>query len=145
MGGPIRRAAMSALAARGARRGELSIALVGRTEMKRLHAKWLGEDSVTDVITFDLRESMRRPRKRNGSAQGSITVDGQIVICTAVAMSEARRRRIPGKEELLRYVVHGCLHLCGYDDRRLADALRMQREQERLLREVLALKARDSC
>ncbi|MEK6642860.1 MAG: rRNA maturation RNase YbeY [Planctomycetota bacterium] len=126
-----RRAAEFALASQGVVGGELSIAFVGVSEMKRLHAKWLGDDSPTDVMTFDLAES---PSKRK------TPVNGEIVICSSVARAQAAEHRVSHREELLRYVVHGCLHLCGYDDRRATDAKKMHAEQERVLARFLKVK-----
>ncbi len=126
-----RRAAEFALASQGVVGGELSIAFVSIAEMKRLHAKWLNDDSPTDVITFDLGES---PSKRKSP------VNGEIIICSSVARAHAAEHRVSHREELLRYVVHGCLHLCGYDDRRASDVRTMHAEQERVLARFMKTK-----
>lgn len=139
----VRCAARHALQSQGVRSGELAVAFVGKREMRRLHGRWLGEDCVTDVLTFDLQnEHSPRSTRRSRSALFKSTslspvlnrpVDGQIIICTAVARDEARRRRLAWTTELLLYVIHGCLHLCGYDDREPRQEKRMRREQSRLL------------
>lgn len=118
----IRRTAEAALRAGGRKSGRLEIAVVGGAEMRRQHAAWMGDSSETDVLTFDLREDGRSPR-----------VDGQLIVCSAVARREARRRGADWRSELLLYVVHGCLHLCGYDDHRPTDAARMHRLEDRIL------------
>ena len=102
--------------------GKLEIGVVDGRTMAKLHKAWMNDASATDVLTFDLRDTPRRGH-----------VDAQIVVCEAVARREARARKLDWQDELLRYVVHGCLHLCGYDDRRSADARRMHRRQEELL------------
>jgi ssRNA-specific RNase YbeY (16S rRNA maturation enzyme) len=84
-----------ALASQGILGGELSIAFVSTSAMKRLHATWLGDHSPTDVITFDLGES-RSKRKTS--------VNGEIVICSSVARLQAAEHRVSYREELLRYV-----------------------------------------
>jgi probable rRNA maturation factor len=127
----LRRAACVTLQRHRVVQGVLDIAVVSTPEMKKLHARWMNDPAPTDVLTFDLRD---RPRAKNALRR----VDGQIVVCRSFAASEARRRGLTLREELLRYVVHGCLHLVGYDDRRKADADRMTREQERLMERLAA-------
>jgi len=102
----VRRAAAHTLHSQGYRRGELEIAIVSEAEMRRQHARWMDDDSTTDVLTFDLRDT----------AEAGL-VDGQLLVCSAVAKRRARSRRSDWRGELLLYVVHGCLHLCGFDDR----------------------------
>src|SRR5437870_10891985 len=70
----IRRVTEFVLVAHGISQGELEIAFVTSAVMKRLHRRWLGKSSATDVITFDLRAPTARPTKRVAP-----TVDGQIV------------------------------------------------------------------
>lgn len=121
----IRRAALHTLLSRGFRRGSLHIAVIGDARMRRLHAEWLGEDSTTDVLTFDLRSAPRRG-----------LVDGELLVCSGVARRTARRRRGDWRTEILLYVVHGCLHLCGYDDESDSDAERMHALEDTILTEL---------
>ncbi len=109
------------LAARVAGRRPLSIAFVGNAEIRALNRRFLGHDYATDVLAFPLGTDLF----------------GEVVISAEYAAAEARRRGIPVREELLRYVVHGILHLLGYDDRRAADRRRMWARQERELRRFL--------
>ena len=122
---PLREAARHTLRSQGFRSGQLEIAVVGDTEMRRLHARWLGDDSTTDVLTFDLRE-----RPKAGS------VDGQLLLCKSVARRRARARGTDWRDELLLYVVHGCLHLCGHDDHSETDAARMHALEDKILTEL---------
>ena len=104
----------------GARRN-LSVAFVDNAEIRRLNRKFLGHDYATDVLAFKL----------DGD------VFGEIVISTGVAAREARRRKITVREELLRYLAHGILHLLGYDDGAPRARARMWERQERELRRFL--------
>ena len=61
---------------------------------------------------------------------------GDLAVCPAVAKREARSRGIAWHEELARYVIHGCLHLRGYRDKKPADRKRMWARQERLVSEA---------
>ena len=104
----------------GARRS-LSVAFVGGAEIRRLNRQFLGHDYATDVLAFKLDDD----------------VFGEVVISPGVAAREARRRKIPVREELLRYLAHGILHLLGYDDGAPRARTRMWERQEKELRRYL--------
>jgi probable rRNA maturation factor len=72
--------------------------------LARMHGKWLGDRRPTDVISFDL------------SGEGSGPV-GELYISAQCALTQSKARHLPVERELALYIVHGCLHLCGYDDR----------------------------
>jgi probable rRNA maturation factor len=122
MGPEIRRAALQAVQSQGYCHGRLEIAIVGEAEMRRQHKRWMGRATVTDVLSFDLREGGERE-----------LVDGQLVVCEAVARRVAGLHDTDWRGELLLYVIHGCLHLCGHDDHRAGEAARMHEEEDRLL------------
>lgn len=94
--------------------------------MRQLNRTWKGRDCPTDVLAFALPEP-----------GGGLT--GDVYICPAVAAAEARSRRIPARQELIRLVVHGLLHVLGYDHPASAARMhsRMWRRQERYVK-VLA-------
>jgi len=104
--------------------GTLSVALVDDTAMADLHDRYLSIPTTTDVLTFDLRDTISSP------------VDGEIVICTDVAARESARRGHSLADEVLLYTVHGCLHLLGYDDHSTEDAARMHAREDQLLVEL---------
>lgn len=91
--------------------------------MRQLNARWTGRREATDVLAFAL------PGPRGSLA-------GDVYICPWVAGREAEARGIPLREELRRLVVHGVLHVLGYDhpegERRMLSP--MWRRQERYLR-----------
>ena len=125
-----RRLATEILAAEGTTHAVLSIAFVGEIGIRRLNRDHLGHDRVTDVIAFSLAPAP-------GSAQGApAPVVGDVYICPAVAARNARAAGVTPREELRRLVVHGTLHVLGYDhpegERRTASD--MWRRQERYLR-----------
>jgi probable rRNA maturation factor len=98
--------------------GDLSIAFVDRATMRRINRQFLKHDFDTDVLAFPL--------------DGALV--GELVISTDYAAKEARARRIPVIEEVSRYVVHGLLHLAGYDDHQPAAKARMWKRQESYVR-----------
>ncbi len=91
---------------------EISLVFVGVKRMRTMNRKFLGHDYVTDVITFD---------------------HGEIVICPAVARANAKRFNNTVDAEILLYVVHGLLHLAGYDDHAPADIKRMRAMEVKLV------------
>lgn len=82
--------------------GELSIALLTEAELAAVHAAFLNDSSPTDVITFpgDPAEDFA----------------GEICVSVERAQYEAAERGLSFSEELTLYLVHGWLHLAGYDD-----------------------------
>lgn len=121
----LRRAARHVLRAEGFSAGRLEIVLLSDAAMRREHRRWKNRDTSTDTLSFDLREL---PDDRR--------VDGLLMICPATARREARRRGVALEAELALYVVHACLHVVGYDDRRPRDFVRMHRREDELLTEL---------
>ncbi|MBN2563709.1 MAG: rRNA maturation RNase YbeY, partial [Phycisphaerae bacterium] len=118
----VRRVARRTLLAERVRRGRLDIAVIGDAEMRRQHARWLGGDGTTDVLSFDLRDTLEPG-----------WVEGQLLVCQSVARRRARSRRTDWRRELVLYVAHGCLHLCGYDDNAVEEATRMHDREDEIL------------
>jgi rRNA maturation RNase YbeY len=104
---------------------ELAVRLVDAAEMTRLNESFLHHAGSTDVITFDYALG---PNK--------VELQGDIIICVSEAADQARRFRATWPEEVVRYLVHGVLHLRGYDDLNPAARRAMKREENRLLRDL---------
>jgi probable rRNA maturation factor len=102
---------------------DLTIQLVGEREMTRLNETRLRHAGSTDVITFDYGE-------RGGR------MAGEIFVCVHEALAQAARFQATWQEELVRYLVHGILHLQGFDDTRAAARRRMKREENRLVKKL---------
>jgi probable rRNA maturation factor len=105
------------------RAAHLSVAFVGPAEMRRLHREYKGVDRSTDVLAFALPQP-----------DGSVA--GDIYVCRHQAAIEARTRGVPLDEELLRLVIHGTLHVLGWDHPEEGDREQspMWQRQERYLR-----------
>ncbi len=103
---------------------ELGITLVGAQEMARVNRQFLQHEGSTDVITFDHRE--------DGAGAGQI--HGELYICVDDAVKQAKEFGTHWQAELVRYIVHGVLHLLGYDDLQPARRRRMKQEENRLVR-----------
>jgi probable rRNA maturation factor len=107
-------------AAEGAPLAEADVAVVTSRRIARLNRLYLNRPGATDVLSFDL----------SGPAERAIRA--QIVVCGDVAAAQARRRKCSAARELMLYVVHGLLHVMGYDDSTPA-AAKMHARQEQLL------------
>ena len=102
----------------------ISIAFVGARAISRLNQKYLRHRGATDVISFGFA---------GGGKRGAVI--GDIYICPDVARANARSQGVPVTEELQRLVVHGTLHVLGYDHPESVERVksRMWRQQERIV------------
>jgi probable rRNA maturation factor len=100
---------------------KLSLAFVDNATIHGLNKRFLQHDYPTDVLTFPLGKGK--------------TLEGEVVLSGEYAVEECVEYDWPAHMEASLYVVHGVLHLCGYDDRDEVDADRMKERQEALLRE----------
>ncbi len=117
----IERVIRSVLRDAGLARAQISVAVVDDATIRRLNRRHLGHDDPTDVLSFPLE-------------CGEGTLEGEIVVSADTATAVAGDLGWSPAEELLLYVVHGALHLVGYDDVSAADRRTMRRRE----REVLA-------
>ena len=122
----VRSDARRLLAALGEERAELTVSLIGDAEMHVLNRDYRGKDRPTDVLAFALREGRRAP--------GDDAVLGDVVISLDTAARQARERSVPTDAEVRTLLIHGVLHLLGYDhERSAAEARRMHAMERRLL------------
>jgi probable rRNA maturation factor len=110
---------------------ELGIHLVGAREMTLVNETFLQHEGATDVITFDHNEPVK-PRPARTPAPPSL--HGELFICVDDAVSQAKEFDTNWQSEIVRYVVHGVLHLLGHDDLKPALRRKMKREENRLVR-----------
>ncbi|MGH8300290.1 MAG: rRNA maturation RNase YbeY [Steroidobacteraceae bacterium] len=112
--------------------GELGVRVVGAAESRRLNARYRGKDKPTNVLSFP-PAPLPGPtsggptrRSRRGTYARPL---GDLVICAQVVRSEAREQKKALQAHWAHLVVHGALHLVGYDQEREADAERMERRE----------------
>ena len=94
----------------------MSLLLTDDRRIRAINKRFLKHDYATDVVSFDT---------------------GDIVVSAEYARRYARENGIPFREELARYLVHGTLHLLGYDDKKKKDFKEMHARQEKLLKKIL--------
>jgi len=107
--------------AAGRRRGELGIRVVGARESRALNARWRGRDKPTNVLSFPAAAELRGRQI------------GDLIVCAPVVAREAREQGKPVAEHWAHMVVHGTLHLLGFDHERAAEARRMEGRERALL------------
>ncbi|WP_145449359.1 rRNA maturation RNase YbeY [Gimesia panareensis] len=95
---------------------EISLAIVDNPTMRELNRQYLSHDYDTDVLSF-LLECHPADTPENPELRGAgKSIEGEIIVSADMAMSMAEQYHWSAESELLLYVVHGLLHLCGYDD-----------------------------
>lgn len=116
--------------------GELSVAFLGDAALADLHGRFLDDPSTTDVITFE--------------GDPALNLAGEICVSVDTAMRFAKQHGRRWQDELLLYVIHGWLHLAGYDDlqpnlkriMRRAEARAMQLATRQSTKALFALRNR---
>jgi probable rRNA maturation factor len=104
---------------------ELSVALVGNPEIRRLNAQFRKKDYATDVLSFPAENKF----------PGELRLLGDVVISVENAQLQAKERRRTVDEEMVTLLIHGIVHLLGYDHERSAkDARIMTRLEKRIYR-----------
>jgi probable rRNA maturation factor len=139
--GRLRRWAKAALGRRG---GEVTVRVVGRAESRRLNRRYRGRDKATNVLSFPYDplptggsaagSPLSRKRERgSGAAFGRGLVRGDLVICAPVVNREAREQGKAAAAHWAHMVVHGILHLLGYDHIRPSEARVMEAKERAIL------------
>jgi probable rRNA maturation factor len=109
---------------------DLGIYIVRASKMAEINQTYLQHRGSTDVITFDYSDSEIR------NTPGAPEIHGELFICIDDAVAQARQFRTTWQSELARYVIHGILHLRGFDDLNPVARRKMKREENRLLKEI---------
>jgi len=134
----LKRIARACVGVRGlVKNGVVGIRFVSSAEMQRLNRAYRGKNRPTDVLSFAATEGKAFPRL-NGSKD--VPEIGDLVVCTTVAVAEAKRRFIQPVEELVRLIVHGTLHLSGMDHATQRDEERMFALQEQIIEKALGVR-----
>ena len=123
----IRLVAQSILVQAGHPTAQLSLSLVGKTRMRSLNRKYRGRDYPTDVLAFPM----------GSMAEQTDVFLGDVVICLPVAIGQASRFGNSADQEILRLLIHGTLHLLGYDhEQSPREATRMQRKERTIVQKL---------
>jgi probable rRNA maturation factor len=133
----VRRAAEAAIAesaypdvADSDRPVELSVSLSGNDQVRELNAKWRGNDKPTNVLSFPMADE-RDLTKAN--VDGGELLLGDIILAHGVCQAEAAEKGVTVEQHATHLVVHGTLHLLGYDHHDDRDAADMEAREVRAL------------
>ena len=108
----------------------LSIVFVGEAKIHELNKKYLRHDYSTDIITFDYSEE-------------KYMLDGEIFISLDDAFDNSERYQVDFKNEILRLIAHGILHMIGYDDINIKDKRKMKKIENKLVLKFSPLVKKD--
>jgi probable rRNA maturation factor len=117
----VRRAVTAILSDAGIAEATISVAVVDDREIADLHGRFLDDPTPTDVLSFLLERS-------------ESYLEGEVVVSAETALASAAKYRATPGEELLRYVIHGTLHLVGFDDATPRGRAAMRRGEREHLR-----------
>ena len=121
-----RRMARRTLTSEGRPDAEVSILFIGEEEMRSMNKQYLGKNVPTDVLAFRMADGEH--------PEINPSLLGDVIVSADEALIQAQARNICVNDELALYVVHGILHLLGYDDRQPAEASIMRRKQQEILK-----------
>jgi probable rRNA maturation factor len=113
---------------------DLSILFVDEATMTDLHVTWMDEEGPTDVLSFPMDE-LRPGTDEERTPAGLL---GDIVVCPSVAARQASEVGHPVEHELYLLVIHGILHLLGYDHAEPTEEAEMFALQQGILSDFLA-------
>lgn len=158
----MRRTVAAVLEEEGIAAATINIAIVDDPTIHDLNRRFLSHDEPTDVLSFVLEEGRQRPdelvggdpsgsesagsesggsesggsESAGGESGGSDRLEGDVIASAETAIRLAARYDWPADDELLLYVVHGMLHLVGYDDRDPASRAEMRGREQHYLAEL---------
>ena len=131
----VRRFTQGVLRKLGKSHMDVSLVLTNDREIHRFNRKYLNHNRPTDVLAFNLDDG-QRPAKLKAGARHAVPLLGDIMISTERAKIYAKRFKNTFWNEVKLYIVHGILHLLGYDDHKASDRARMRRKEKEILKNV---------
>ena len=133
----VRRAAEAAIAesafpqlAQAERPVELSVRLTGDAEVRALNSEWRGKDKPTNVLSFPMADESDLTHAN--VAEHELLL-GDIVLARGVCEREAAEKQVPFERHATHLLVHGTLHLLGYDHQQDDQAEDMEQREVRAL------------
>jgi probable rRNA maturation factor len=112
---------------------EISVTLTGDEEVRALNAKWRGKDKPTNVLSFPMADEHDLARANVSSAELLL---GDIVLARGVCEAEAADKGVSVEDHATHLMVHGTLHLLGYDHHEDGEANDMESREVRALKRL---------
>lgn len=104
----------------------ITVAFVGERTMRRLNRDWMGKDRATDVLSFPGRPGP-------DGLPATLVPAGEVIVCVPYCDRQARSRKVTLHDEIARILIHGALHVLGYDHLTPAQGRRMRPRERRYL------------
>jgi probable rRNA maturation factor len=117
---------------------ELGLAITDSETIRQLNRSYRGRDESTDVLSFAFNEEPSSGATPFFTPPNGLLHLGEVVLCYPQAVLQAEEHRHPVERELALLVIHGILHLLGYDDDKPAPRRRMKAREEEILEGVMA-------
>jgi probable rRNA maturation factor len=112
---------------------EISVTLTGDEQVRALNAKWRGKDQPTNVLSFPMADELDLTRANVAERELLL---GDIVLARGVCEREAEEKHVPVEQHATHLIVHGTLHLLGYDHHGEAEAVDMEAREVRALKRL---------
>jgi probable rRNA maturation factor len=112
---------------------EISVTLTGDEQVRALNAEWRGKDKPTNVLSFPLTDE---PTLREANVAGPELLLGDIVLARGVCEAEAAEKGVSVEQHATHLLVHGTLHLLGYDHHDDSEAADMEAREVRALQRL---------
>ncbi|MGH7780325.1 MAG: rRNA maturation RNase YbeY [Candidatus Binataceae bacterium] len=133
------------LRAMGLARCELSVAIVDNAAIRALNREYRRQDKPTDVLSFSqVEEPGAPPPDPAALTDDPATLLGDVVISIDTALAQARAQGVTARERLRTLLIHGILHLIGYDHERSAGDARRMFAREREIAAAIAVSRKRS-
>ena len=113
----------------------MNIKLMTNSEIRKVNKEFLGRDCATDVISFSyLDEPVAEQDKRD---EDSPVLLGEVAVSFEMASQRCREYKKSFKSELALYIIHGVLHVFGYDDQKKTSRQKMEKKQKEYLKKYM--------
>ena len=109
---------------------EISVTLTGDEQVRELNAEWRGKDKPTNVLSFPMADELDFKRT---SVDGPELLLGDIILARGVCEAEAAEKGVSVDQHATHLIVHGTLHLLGYDHHDDREAAEMEAREVRAL------------
>ncbi len=118
--------------------GDISLVFIGPARMRKLNRKHLGKNRITDVLAFPA-ETIVFEKFIKGDLKKTNDL-GEIIICLREVKKNSKRFKVSFRKELVRVIIHGALHLLGYQDEGSERKVKeMKEKEEEYLEEIFKL------
>ena len=119
-------------------KSDVSILFVNEDEMTKQHVRWMNESGPTDVMSFPMDDIVLQDSKLRKKQ----AILGDIIICPAVALKDAKEQGINPAYHLVFLLTHGVLHLLGQDHQEASQRVVMQKREQGIMNSLRITKRR---